>query len=218
MASKWVLGAVCAVVGLSIAVMAQGPGASVVGEVRDPSGAIIASAKVTVRNVATNVARDTVTDNAGLFVARSLQPGSYEVSVESPGFKREVRSGIVLQVDQEARIDFNLQLGSTTEAVTVEAAAAVTATETASTGQVIENKKVVELPLNSREFYGLALLAPGAYQPAQNSTSVFEAASTWRERTRPTTTSRSTASTTTTPGSTDPPSALLSIRFKSSNY
>src|SRR5215467_13139221 len=173
MASKWALGAVCAIVGLSIAVMAQGPGASVVGEVRDPSGAIIASAKVTVRNVATNVARDTVTDNAGLFVARSLQPGSYEVSVESPGFKREVHSGIVLQVDQEARIDFKLQLGSTTEAVTVEAAAAVTATETASTGQVIENKKVVELPLNSREFYGLALLAPGAYQPSQNSTLGF---------------------------------------------
>src|SRR5256885_15597737 len=110
MGSKSTFGAAGAVVAFSSALFAQGPGASVVGEVRDPSGAIVAAAKVTVRNVATNVARDTVTDNAGLFVARSLQPGSYEVSVETPGFKREVRSGIVLQVDQEARIDFNLQL------------------------------------------------------------------------------------------------------------
>ena len=173
MGSKWTLRAICAACFLSFTAPAQGPGASVSGEVRDPSGAIISAAKVTVRNVATNVTRETATDNAGLFVVRSLQPGSYEVVVESPGFKREVRSGVVLQVDQEARINCDLQLGSTTEAVTVEAAAAVTATETASTGQVIENKKVVELPLNSREFYGLALLAPGAYQPAQNSTLGF---------------------------------------------
>lgn len=158
------------VLSFSFVAMAQGPTASVIGQVKDPSGAIVAGSKVAARNVATNVTRETATDSAGLFVIRGLQPGTYEVLAESPGFKKAVRSGVVLQVDQEARLDFLLELGAATEAVTVTEAAAVTSTETASTGQVIENKKVVELPLNSREFYGLALLAPGAYQPAQNST------------------------------------------------
>ena len=158
------------VLSFSFVAMAQGPTASVIGQVKDPSGAIVAGSKVAARNVATNVTRETATDSAGLFVIRGLQPGTYEVLAETPGFKKAVRSGVVLQVDQEARLDFLLELGAATEAVTVTEAAAVTSTETASTGQVIENKKVVELPLNSREFYGLALLAPGAYQPAQNST------------------------------------------------
>ena len=168
--TSWGGAAALAALSFSFAAMGQGPTASVVGEVKDPSGAIIAGSKVTARNTATNVDHETVTDSAGLFVIRDLQPGPYEVSVETDGFKKSLRSGIVLQVDQEARLDFTLEMGSTTDAVTVTEAAAVTATESASTGQVIENRKVVELPLNSREFYGLALLAPGAYQPAENST------------------------------------------------
>ena len=151
----------------------QGPGASITGEIRDPSGAIIASAMVTARNTGTNVTRTTVSDSAGVFVLAPLAPASYEITVEMAGFKREVRSGIILQVGQQARIDFSLSLGNTSDAITVEAAADITATESSSTGQVIENRKVAELPLNSREFYSLALLAPGAYQPAQNSTLGF---------------------------------------------
>jgi hypothetical protein len=164
------LGTVCAMFCLPVAVLAQGPGASVTGDVRDPSGAIIATAKVAARNTATNVTRSTVTDAAGIFVISNLQPGSYEVTVESPGFNKDVRSGLVLEVAEVARVDFALKLGSATETVNVVETAPVTETETASTGQVIENKKVVELPLNGRQFYGLALLAPGAYQPAENST------------------------------------------------
>jgi hypothetical protein len=72
----------------------------------------------------------------------------------------------VLEVAQTARIDFTLQLGNTAETVNVEASAAVIETETASTGQVVDNRRVVELPLNGRQFYGLALLAPDTYQPA----------------------------------------------------
>ena len=151
----------------------QGPGASITGEVRDPSGAIIASAIVTARNTGTNVTRTTMSDSAGVFLLGPLPPASYEITVEIEGFKREVRSGVLLQVGQQVGIDFTLSLGNPTEAVTVVAEAAITATESASTGQVIENKKVTELPLNSREFYSLALLAPGAYQPAQNSTLGF---------------------------------------------
>jgi hypothetical protein len=151
----------------------QGPTASITGQVKDPSGAFVAGARVSARNTATNVEHSAPTDSAGLFLIPGLQPGPFEVSAEADGFKREVRAGVTLQVDQEARIDFTLEIGNVSEAVTVTEAAPVTATESASTGQVIENRKVVELPLNSREFYGLALLAPGAYQPAQNSTLGF---------------------------------------------
>src|SRR5580700_11274129 len=106
------LGTVCAMFCLPVAVLAQGPGASVTGDVRDPSGAIIATAKVAVRNTATNVTRSTVTDAAGIFVISNLQPGSYEVTVESPGFNKDVRSGLVLEVAEVARVDFALKLGS----------------------------------------------------------------------------------------------------------
>jgi hypothetical protein len=160
-----VWGAVC-----FFSLMAQGPQASITGEVRDPSGAIIVGATIVARNVSTNVARNTITDAAGLYVISALQPGPYEVQVESPGFSKVVRSGITLDVAQNARVDFALQIGSAVQSVDVTEAAALTETETASTGQVIDNKKVVDLPLNGRQFYSLALLTPGAYQPAENST------------------------------------------------
>ena len=168
-----ILIAAVAVTTLAIPVCAQGPTASTVGEIRDPSGARVADSKVTATNLETGISRTSLTDAEGLFSIRGLQPGSYSFTVEVPGFKRSVRSGVVLQVDQEARLDFTLELGNTVDAVTVMESAPVTNTESASTGQVIDNRKVVELPLNSREFYGLALLAPGAYQPAQNSTLGF---------------------------------------------
>lgn len=163
-------GVVCAMLCFQLSLIAQGPGASLTGEVRDPSGAMVVTAKVTARNTGTNVSHSTVTDTAGIFVIPALQPGSYDISVESPGFNKDIRSGIMLQVAQTARVDFALKLGSAAETVNVVETAPVTETETASTGQVIENKKVVELPLNGRQFYSLALLAPGAYQPAENST------------------------------------------------
>ncbi len=155
---------------LSFPLLAQSPGATITGEVHDPTGAIVVGARVSALNAATNVSRNTLTDSAGLFVIAALQPGPYEVTVESPGFNKDIRTGIVLEVAETARVDFALKLGSASEAVTVTEAVGVTETETASTGQVIENKKVVELPLNGRQFYSLALLAPGAYQPAENST------------------------------------------------
>jgi Carboxypeptidase regulatory-like domain len=162
-------GAACAAL-FQLALLAQGPAASITGEVKDPSGSVLVSASVTARNTATNVSRSTVTDASGIYTLSPLQPGPYEIDVEAPGFNRDIRQGIVLQVAQTARVDFTLQLGKTTESINVTASADLTETETASTGQVVDNRKVVELPLNGRQFYGLALLAPGAYQPAENST------------------------------------------------
>ncbi|MBV8728865.1 MAG: carboxypeptidase regulatory-like domain-containing protein, partial [Acidobacteriia bacterium] len=163
-------GTAVAVLLLASSMMAQGPGASITGEVRDPSGAILAGARVTARNTSTNVARATLTDTAGIYVISALQPGTYEVTGETAGFTMGVRKDLLLEVAQTARVDFILQVGNTSETVNVTASAAVLETETASTGQVVDNRKVVELPLNGRQFYGLALLGPDTYQPAENST------------------------------------------------
>jgi hypothetical protein len=152
---------------------AQGPVASVSGEVQDPSGAIIPSVAVTARNTETNVVRSTVSNESGVYTLVGLPPGTYELSAEVTGFKRAVRTGLVLEVAQAARIDFKLELGGTTDVVNITAEAPVTDTETASTGTVIDNKKVVELPLNGRQFYNLALLVPGATLPTENSTLGF---------------------------------------------
>src|SRR5579872_1391512 len=82
--------------------------ASLEGLVRDPSGAAIAGAQVQVTNTATNVLTRVTTDTSGRFLALSLPPGPYAVTVEAPGFKKMERSGIVLDVNQAARLDFNM--------------------------------------------------------------------------------------------------------------
>jgi hypothetical protein len=149
--------------------LAQGPVAGLSGEVRDPSGAPVPNVAVTARSKDTNVVRRTVTNDAGVFTIVGLPPGHYEAAAEAPGFKREVRGDLTLEVAQDARIDIKLELGASTDVVNVNEPAPVTDTESASTGAVIDNKKVVELPLNGRQFYGLALLVPGANLPAENS-------------------------------------------------
>src|ERR1700722_4389529 len=105
-------GILCAMLCFQCSLFAQGPGASLTGEVRDPSGAMVATAKVTARNTGTNVSHSTVTDTAGIFVIPDLQPGIYDITVEAPGFNKDLSSGILLQVAQRARVDFALKLGS----------------------------------------------------------------------------------------------------------
>jgi hypothetical protein len=157
----------------SLPLLAQGPVASLSGEIRDPSGASVPSVVVTARSTDTNVSRTTVTNQAGAYTIVGLAPGKYELTAELPGFKREVRSDLTLQVAQETRIDIALQLGAASDVVNVTEQAPVTETESAATGTVIDNAKVVELPLNGRQFYGLALLVPGANLSAENSTTGY---------------------------------------------
>jgi outer membrane receptor protein involved in Fe transport len=125
------------------------------------------------RSTGTNTSRTTVTNESGVFTLIGLTPGEYEISAEAPGFKKSVNGGITLAVAQAARLDIKLELGSVSETVNAVERIAVVETENASTGTVIDNRKVVELPLNGRQFYGLALLVPGANQSAENSTTGF---------------------------------------------
>jgi len=155
---------------LSAALSAQTPTASLAGIVHDASGAVVPHAKVVAVNEATRIEFPTTSGAHGDYQLLDLQPGVYDVSVSAEKFKTEVQKGIVLQVDERARTDFSLSVGEVSESVQVSSQAALTDTESSSLGAVIDNRKVLELPLNARQFYGLALLAPGTYQPAQNST------------------------------------------------
>ena len=133
---------------------------SIGGETRDSTGAIVAGATVTVVNTGTNATRTVATNDAGEYFFPSLPPGMYTVKAEKAGFKSVVRNQIELQVQLAARIDFELQVGQVSESVEVQADAALLVTDNATVGTVIENKRIVELPLNGRNYLQLVSLAP----------------------------------------------------------
>ncbi len=135
--------------------------ATLQGIVTDATEAVIPGASVTVVNTATNAEFVTESSAGGRFVAPSLQPGPYRVVIEAEGFKRVERTGLVLAVEQTAQIQVVLEVGAVTEVVEVSAEAPLLESTTSSMGQVIDNQKITNLPLNSRNPYRLALLVPG---------------------------------------------------------
>ena len=132
----------------------------ITGNVRDPSGAVVPNASVAVTNAGTNATRNTVTNTEGIYSFPALNPGTYQVKVESQGFQPTVRSNVVLQVQQTARVDFALTVGQTTQTVEVSANALLLTTENATVGTVIEQRSIVDLPLNGRNFLQLVALSP----------------------------------------------------------
>jgi hypothetical protein len=147
--------------GWPAAASAQQETATIVGTVTDATGAIVPRAVVVVTNVQTGIRVTTEATDGGTFVVPSLRPGDYSVAVESAGFQKTVRTGITLQVAQVARIDVTLQTGGLNEAVEVVGATPLLDTLTSSRGSVIDQKKIVDLPLNGRDYNQLALLSPG---------------------------------------------------------
>ena len=152
---------------------AQTPTATVVGKVKDPSGAAVVAARVAARNADTNIVRAVLTNEEGDYAIPLLQPGSYSITAGAKSFRTTILSGIVLQVDQKARVDLSLEIGQAVETIEVTSEAPLTDTESASVGTVIDNRKVLDIPLNGRQFYSLALLVPGTYPPVQGSTNAF---------------------------------------------
>jgi hypothetical protein len=134
----------------------------IVGTVTDTSGAVVPNATVTATNTQTGLARTSLTNANGVYVLSNLPIGAYSLTAELQGFRRTVRSGIVLQVNQEARIDLTLEVGSRTESVTVTAEAPLLQSESATVGHVIDNRYNTQIPLNGRDFSQLVLLVPGA--------------------------------------------------------
>src|SRR5437899_3937577 len=134
--------------------------AEITGSVADTSGAVIVGVTVTITNTATNQARKVNSNAAGAYDAPYLVPGIYDVTAESPGFKVTARKAVELQVDTTVRIDFVMQVGEVSEQVEVTGGAPLVNTENASVGTVIDNKRIVELPLNGRNFLSLISLSP----------------------------------------------------------
>ncbi len=151
---------------LVAAALAQQGRGVILGTVTDAGGASVANAKVTVKNTETNAAVETKTNGAGFYTTSAINVGSYSVTVEHPGFKREIQSGITLQVDQAAEINIKLQLGAQTETVTVTAEAPLVNTESPSLGQVIEREFVADLPLDGGNALALVLLAADVHSNA----------------------------------------------------
>src|SRR5207244_2297599 len=141
----------------------------ITGVVTDPAGAVVVGAAVTVSNPATNLTRTATTNNAGNYTFPSLLPGVYSVKAEMAGFEGRTRGGVELQVQQVARIDFQLKVGSLTETVEVIVGAPLLNTENATVGTVIENRRIVDLPLNGRNFISLIGLSPNVNANFANS-------------------------------------------------
>lgn len=133
----------------------------ITGVVQDASGALVPNASVTATNTSTNVARDTLTNSSGLYSFPGLVPGTYNVKVGAAGFETAVKSNVVLQVQQTARVDFTLQLGQAMQTIEVAANAAQLNTDNATVGTVIEEQRIMDLPLNGRSYFSLVALSPG---------------------------------------------------------
>lgn len=134
---------------------------TIVGTVKDEQGAAVPGASVTITEVNKGTVGTYTSDSAGSFVAPFLIPGTYEVAVEIGGFGKHVRRGVVLQVNQRARIDATLKVGGLTDATEVIGLAPLTRTDSGELGEVIEERAVRELPLNGRNFATLVYLVPG---------------------------------------------------------
>jgi hypothetical protein len=150
----------------------QGTG-TISGTVSDPQEAVVGGASVEVRNVSTNATFRTRTNENGYFTAPGLPVGDYEIAVQIQGFKRGVRSGVNLAVNQNAVVNVKLEVGQVAESVEVVGEAALVDTGSATLGAVIENRRVRDLPLNGRNALALTLLNAGVISNAGPTNSGF---------------------------------------------
>lgn len=167
---RFAWGVILFIVGATV-VSAQLPTAAILGTVKDTSGASVAGATLTARNVDTNQTRTTVSDAAGAYRFAALPVGNYEVRAERTGFAAVVRSGLTLVVSQQAVVDFTLQLGAVSQTVEVVGAAPLVDTTSSALSSSVSPEQVSNLPLNGRNYVQLALLQPGVVEFKQHPSS-----------------------------------------------
>ena len=134
---------------------------TILGTVRDTTGASVPGAQITVINAGTNSRSVVRTDGTGEYGAQLLPPGDYKIEATAAGFKKFVQQGITLQIQQQARVDIILTVGEVTESILVSADAALLETTSSTVGKVVDNRSIVNLPLNTRNVYSLIFLTPG---------------------------------------------------------
>ena len=132
----------------------------ITGEVRDSTGASVPGVTVNITNTATNAKRSSITNDAGIYSFPSLPPGIYNLKAEKQGFKSATSNNIEVQVQQTVRLDLDMSVGSVSESIEVSAQASALTTENSTLGTVVENKRIVELPLNGRNYLQLVSLSP----------------------------------------------------------
>jgi hypothetical protein len=152
----------------SFSALAQGF-ATVVGTITDPSGSVVPNVKITVTDEGTQASREVLANQQGYFVVPALQPSTYDLTASAPGFSSYQQKGVSLLADQSVTVDVKLTIGRITETVSVQSNPVQVDTSTSTLSQVVEQKRIVDLPLNGRNPVSLALLVPGTTQaPANN--------------------------------------------------
>src|SRR5437763_7798583 len=139
--------------------------ASLSGTVKDVSGRIVVGARVTLTNTQTNVPLQAKTGADGSYSLTLIPVGNYRLLVEQAGFRKYIQDGIVLQVNQTAKQDVSLQVGSTSEVIEITENVAQVDTETATLGSVETQRRIVDLPLVERDTFQLGLLQAGVFAP-----------------------------------------------------
>src|SRR5215472_7045916 len=154
---------------LPMGAAAQGtPAGTIYGYIFDPTHRAMPGAQIVVEDPNTGAIRNTSTNQQGLYSVPALSPGLYNIAIEATGFKTIYRNGMVLEADQQARLDFTLTIGSKTESITVEGSAPLLNTSDASVSTLIGNQFVTNMPLNGRSFGSLINITPGVVLTQSN--------------------------------------------------
>src|SRR5262245_46079273 len=169
MKRRLVLAVVLLAASASFAV-AQITSATISGTIKDETGGVLPGADVVVKNVETGFTRSAVTDSNGYFTVPGLAPGRYEARATLQGFTAAVQTGIVLEVAQQAGLNFTLKVGVTSETITVSGDSPLVDLRTSALSAVVDGKKIEELPLNGRNYIMLATLQPGVVQFTEKQT------------------------------------------------
>ncbi|HTG98619.1 MAG TPA: TonB-dependent receptor [Vicinamibacterales bacterium] len=140
---------------------AQSYTGTIVGSIKDASGAVVPHATITITNLQTNRQESVTADLEGRYTSLPLPPGEYRVEAELQGFRRAARAKVTVQVSATLVIDFTLEVGTLSDAVEVRADATALETTTGTVGKLVDNKRILELPLNTRNVYSLIFLTPG---------------------------------------------------------
>jgi hypothetical protein len=149
---------------LVVAAVAQQPTAQITGIISDSSGAVVPGAHIKVNNTNTGINWEAESNESGNYAFSNLPPGPYQITVTRAGFTTVTRTGIDLVISQVARLDFTLSVGSTAESVEIKATAPLLESSSASVGQLIETRAVMDLPLNGRNYLQLAKLSTGVLE------------------------------------------------------
>src|SRR5207249_427966 len=153
---------------ISAPLAAQTTSGSIVGTVRDPHSAIVRGAKVLVESPDRGWKASTVTDESGSYTIFPVPPGLYRMTIEADGFQKKTVADFLVDLDSRVRVDAELALASIGQSVTVEAAAPQVQRDSAARESVIENRQIVDLPLDGRNILDLVYLSPGALKNVTN--------------------------------------------------